>query len=107
MRWIELGLPDDVGEIEVKVEYIVSGIITFGSWKAAESCVDMIGERKDMMMVCSESFHIYICPFPELLDRKIALGLLDKLVWEPFWDREVMKDDWPISSGIGEGDREM
>lgn len=60
----------------------------------------------------------YVCPFPELLDaRESALGrdamldkLLDKLIWEPFWDREVRKDDWPIIlllSGIGEGEREM
>jgi len=56
----------------------------------------------------------YVCPFPVLLDaREIAFGrgaMLDKLIWEPFRDREVMTDNWPIillSAGIGEGDREM
>ena len=42
----KFGLPDDAGEIEVKVEYIVSGASTFGNWKAAESCADMIGEER-------------------------------------------------------------
>jgi len=64
---------------------------------------------------CSESLHkFYVSPFPELLDaREIAFGrgaMLDKLIWDPFRDREDKTDDWPIkllSSGIGEGDREM
>jgi len=36
--------------------------------------------------------------------------MLDKLIWEPFRDREVMTDDGLIillSSGTREGDREM
>ena len=56
----------------------------------------------------------YVCPFPELLDaREIAFGraaMVDKLIWEPFRDREAMTYDWLstlLSSGIGEGDREM
>ena len=58
---------------------------------------------------------LYVCPFPILLDvREIAFGrgaMPDKLIWEPFSDREVMTDDWPNillpSAGIGDGDREM
>jgi len=71
----------------------------------------MIGDGEDMTVF--EIITFYVCPFPELLDaRERALGrdaMLDKLIWEPFRDREVMIDDWPIilPSGMGEGDREM